>query len=88
MTQPIPTSSESAKAHTFSDLDSSTVAQHHTLGLDANKASPGNHTHNGANSKRIGAKLDPAFPVTAGAVYTQAQIQSLINALRDLGFGT
>lgn len=88
MTQPIPSSSESSKAHTNSDVDSSAQAQHHTLGIQQNQASSGAHTHNGANSKRIGKGLDPTFPATANAAYTQAQIQSIINALRSLGFGT
>ena len=39
--------------HNNSDRDSSHTAQHHTLGLGPNQASPGNHTHDGKNSKRI-----------------------------------
>jgi hypothetical protein len=39
--------------HVNSDRDSSHTAQHHTLGLNPNQASPGNHTHDGKNSKRI-----------------------------------
>ena len=88
MTSPTASSSEVNKFHGNSDIDSSVVSQHHTLGILHNQASPGDHTHNGKSSKRIGKGLDLAFPTTAGATYTQAQIQSIINALRNLGFGS
>ncbi|MFY3741630.1 MAG: hypothetical protein HMLIMOIP_002088 [Candidatus Nitrosomirales archaeon] len=90
MTQPFNnlSSSDVSKIHAKSDIDSSVTAQHHTLGIEHNQASPGDHIHNGKSSKRIGKGLDPTFPTTANAVYTQAQIQSIIDALRDLGFGT
>lgn len=40
-------------AHERSDLDSSPVAQHHTLGISPNQASPGDHSHNGRDSKSL-----------------------------------
>jgi hypothetical protein len=39
--------------HLNSDRDAGPTAQHHTLGLGPSQASPGNHTHDGRNSKRI-----------------------------------
>ncbi len=88
MTQPIsPPPDTVSKFHANADTDSSTSAQHHTLGIQQNQASSGAHTHNGKNSKRIGEGLDPTFPTTATVGYTQAQMQSVIDALRDLGFG-
>lgn len=39
--------------HLNSDKDSSALALHHTLGLNPGQAAPGNHTHDGKNSKRI-----------------------------------
>ena len=86
MTQP--SSAEVTKFHSNSDLDASTTAQHHTLGQGHNQAAAGDHNHNGKNSKRIGKGLDTGFPTTANAAYSQAQLQSIIDALRDLGFGT
>ncbi len=74
--------------HKNSDLDANAQAQHHTLGIGQNQASPGTHTHNGTNSRKIGAGINPGFPSTANAAYTQAQIQSIIDALRALGLGT
>lgn len=89
MTAPeTPSSATVGKFHTNSDVDSTTTSQHHTLGLGHNQSAPGDHTHNGKNSKRIGKGLDASFPTTAGAAYTQAQMQAVIDALRDLGFGT
>jgi hypothetical protein len=74
--------------HANSDKDSSSVAQHHTLGIDPNQASPGHHNHNGANSKLIGKGLNPGFPLTAAVAYSQSDFQEIIDALRDLGFGS
>src|SRR5882724_3187234 len=76
------------KFHNNSDSDSAITAQHHTLGIDHNQSSPGDHKHDGHSSKRIGKGLNLSFPVTAGAAYTQAQIQAIIDALRALGFGS
>ena len=85
---PVPNSQEVTKAHTNADTDATQTALHHTLGTGHNQGSPGDHNHNGKNSKKIGKGLDAAFPTTANAAYTQAQMQSVIDALRDLGFGT
>jgi hypothetical protein len=85
---PMATPQEVNKFHGNSDVDSSINAQHHTMGIEHNQASPGDHKHDGKSSKRIGKGLDLSFPLTANAAYTQAQIQSIINALRSLGFGS
>lgn len=51
---PIFAPSEEVNAfHQNSDVNSSALAQHHTLGLGPNQAAFGNHTHDGKNSKRI-----------------------------------
>lgn len=50
---PTPSPDEVNSFHQNSDRDSSAFAQHHTLGLGATQASPGNHSHNGKDSKRI-----------------------------------
>lgn len=39
--------------HQNSDVNSSQLAQHHTIGLGPNQAASGSHTHDGKNSKRI-----------------------------------
>lgn len=49
----IPTPEEVNTFHLNSDKDASAQALHHTLGLGANQASPGNHNHDGKNSAKI-----------------------------------
>jgi hypothetical protein len=88
MTNPTPSSDAVNKFHNNSDADSSTTALHHTLGIAHNQASPGDHKHDGKSSKKLGKGLDLAFPTTANAAYSQAQMQSVIDALRDFGYGT
>lgn len=41
--------------HQQSDADTRSEAQHHTLGLKADQASPGNHTHDGGTSAPLWA---------------------------------
>lgn len=41
--------------HTRSDSDSAVTAQHHTLGTKRTQASPGDHIHNGINSRLVGS---------------------------------
>lgn len=86
MTQP--QSTEVTKFHTNCDRDSSQTSDHHTLGTSHNQASPGDHTHDGRNSKKIGKGLDPTFPSVAAGAYSTVQMQAVLDALRDLGFGT
>jgi hypothetical protein len=88
MTSPAPTPSESARQHSNSDVDGSQTSQHHTCGIQHNQASPGDHNHNGKNSRKVGKGVNVAFPTTATVGYTQAQMQSIIDALRALGLGT
>lgn len=90
MTQatPAPSPQDSAKAHVNSDVDAAVTSQHHTLGIAHNQSSPGDHKHDGHSSKRIGKGINLSFPVTASSTYSQAQIQSIIDALRTLGLGT
>lgn len=49
----LPTPEEVNFYHLASDKDSGPGALHHTLGLGPSQASPGNHNHDGRNSKRI-----------------------------------
>lgn len=92
MTAPVskeaPNSSEVGKFHSNSDVDSAVTGQHHTLGIQHNQASPGDHKHDGHSSKRVGKGVNASFPITASATYSQAQIQAIIDALRYLGWGT
>jgi hypothetical protein len=71
----VPTPEEVNFYHLASDKDSGPGALHHTLGLGPSQASPGNHNHDGRNSKRVELKnLDGAnisFQVAGGTTGTQ-----------------
>lgn len=76
--------------HARSDKDSHQSAQHHTLGLDHNQSSPGDHNHDGRNSKLplANGRATPFPPQNgANASYSQTQMNQVINALRELGAG-
>lgn len=47
------TSEEVNLLHLNADKDAGAGALHHTLGMNPSQASPGSHTHNGRDSKRI-----------------------------------
>ncbi|SRR6266498_1511113 len=73
--------------HTKSDVDSGQFAQHHTLGIKRNQASPGRHNHDGSDSVLVGngktltisGKLNPT---TVAEVVTV--LNSLITALEKV----
>lgn len=89
MTSPEQPSTQAVtRFHANCDADVSQTSQHHTLGQKNSQASPGDHTHNGKNSKLLGKGKNVSFPTTANAAYTQAQMQAVIDALRALGWGT
>lgn len=70
------------KFHERSDVDSSSLAQHHTLGVKHDQASPGDHTHNGEGS----LFLMEGVTIT-GSKGGNVALASLITALSDyLGF--
>lgn len=43
--------------HSRSDVDASTIAQHHTIGIKHTQASSGDHVHDGKSSRKIGQGL-------------------------------
>lgn len=54
------TPQESRRAHQRADTDLGPRSLHHTLGIKRNQASPGDHTHEGITSKKIGPlEMDP-----------------------------
>jgi hypothetical protein len=52
-TRDTPPPDQVAGFHARSDLDSSWNAQHHTLGIKHDQASPGDHIHDGKSSRRL-----------------------------------
>ncbi len=71
----VPTPEEVNFYHLASDKDSGPGALHHTLGLGPSQASPGNHNHDGRNSKRIELKnlegQSVSYQVMGGSTGTQ-----------------
>lgn len=68
--------------HTRSDVDSSTGSQHHTLGISHNQAAPGDHIHDGINSRAVGKGLGATVSGSRGG---NAALASLISALKAAG---
>lgn len=66
--------------HSKSDKDSGTLALHHTLGPDASQASPGDHKHNGRDSKKILDGVSINGDYSLGTV-----LPSVVSALVGLG---
>lgn len=66
--------------HTNDDIDRDANAHHHTLGPNANQASPGSHRHDGADSYLLlqGVTL-------AGSKGGNVALASVISALVQLG---
>lgn len=48
-----PSPRDVAHLHARSDVDSSSQAQHHTLGIKHDQASPGDHKHDGKSSRKL-----------------------------------
>lgn len=65
--------------HTNSDIDTDQSSQHHTLGVQHNQASPGDHVHDGTTSNKVGQGL--AMSVS-GDTNGNAALQDLIRMLQ------
>ena len=67
--------------HQRSDVDSSTNAQHHTLGIKHDQASPGDHNHDGRGSRKLGQGLGLSVNVSGA---TQTDLDNLILMLGNV----
>lgn len=72
---------DSDSLHARCDVDSSWFANHHTIGTSRNQSSPGNHTHDGYSSRKIGADLGL---VISGSKGGNAALTSLIAMLKNV----
>jgi hypothetical protein len=75
-----PSPQEVVAFHQRSDSDSAPTAQHHTLGTKRNQASPGDHIHNGINSRNLGT--GQGFVLT-GAKGGNVALANLITMLSE-----
>jgi hypothetical protein len=66
--------------HSKADTDSSTIAVHHTLGIKHDQSSPGDHKHDGKNSRKI---LEGV--IISGDRSDGTALISVIDALQFLG---
>lgn len=77
-----PSQLEVQKFHKNADTDGSSQSIHHTLGTKRGQASPGDHTHNGGDSKQ----LMEGITIT-GSRGGNAALADLLTKLSDaLGF--
>jgi hypothetical protein len=63
--------------HRRSDVDAKATAQHHTLGVQRNQASPGDHVHDG----KAGAGLNLAVSGSRGG---NAAVASILTMLKNV----
>lgn len=66
--------------HTSDDVDRDAAAHHHTLGPNANQASPGSHRHDGSDSILLLQGI-----TISGAKGGNTALASVISALVGLG---
>lgn len=78
---PSPSADRVRQFHRNSDVDTRPEAQHHTLGPSPNQASPGPHTHDGSDSK----KLLEGYTLTGAVASPSTVLPSIIAALVRLG---
>lgn len=69
------------KLHSRDDVDKSFFSHHHTLGIKRDQASPGDHTHTGKTSRKIG--YGAGLTVT-GSKGGNAALASLITMLGNV----
>jgi hypothetical protein len=72
--------------HTHSDVDHTGLSQHHTLGPNANQASPGDHSHDGGQSGKVAfTDISYSKPTVSGSRGGNAALQDLLLKLEAAG---
>jgi hypothetical protein len=69
------------RLHARSDVDSSTTAQHHTLGIKHTQAAYGDHVHDGKSSRKVGQGLSLTVSGSRGG---NAALASLLTMLGQI----
>lgn len=69
--------------HSRSDCDSSTGAQHHTLGIKHDQAAIGDHNHDGKGSRKIGAGLGLTLTGSKGGNVALANLLIMLGSVMD-----
>lgn len=81
--QSLPNPDEVNEFHRYDDVDNFPEAHHHTLGIDPNQASFGDHNHDGRNSKILFGRI-----VVTGSRGGNEALAALLTALANHGFIT
>lgn len=68
----------SNRLHRRSDVDTGTLAQHHTLGTNEDQAASGAHQHDGRTSKKLGDGQSLSISGTKGSAASEDSIVSLL----------
>lgn len=69
--------------HRYSDKDASKLALHHTLGTRKYQASPGDHTHDGDSSLRLGTRASTASTSTQTGLTVETVVLTLSNEYKS-----
>jgi hypothetical protein len=77
----VPSARDVNKFHTNSDVDVSTTAHHHTIGVQRNQSASGLHNHTGTDSRKVGAGSGITVTGSRGG---NAALQSLITQLQKV----
>lgn len=77
----VPSARQANLQHTRSDVDTSQLAQHHTLGAKRNQASPGQHDHSGSDSKLIGSTISNLTITGKITPATVAEVDTVLDSL-------
>lgn len=72
---------EVAKFHARDDVDSNQQAHHHTIGIKHDQASAGDHVHDGASSRKVGAGMSLGV---SGSKAGNAALANLITMLKSV----
>jgi hypothetical protein len=73
--------------HSRSDVDSSTTAQHHTLGVKHDQASPGDHNHDGKGSRKLGQGLNLSISGVRNSVASENSIVLMLQQVIEFTDG-
>lgn len=69
--------------HTRSDVDSSQLAQHHTLGVKHDQASAGDHSHDGKSSRKVGTGLNLTCDTGVSTATDLANLLAMLHNVID-----
>lgn len=70
-----------ALIHSRSDVDSSQLALHHTIGIKHDQASAGDHVHDGSSSRKVGANMNLSVTGSKGGNVALANLLTMLKSV-------